>query len=87
MCIAYFQPITCGELSSFFGKEVSRDTIGVLRDQAFIACPLARCCRLMRLIRISDNAKSLKTIGQYSCSLPNLQGMVFPTLAERIPPD
>jgi len=23
MCIAYFQPITRGELSSFFGKEVS----------------------------------------------------------------
>ncbi|MBB6414297.1 chromosome segregation and condensation protein ScpB [Mesorhizobium sangaii] len=31
MCIAYFQPITRGELSSFFGKEVSRDLIGVLR--------------------------------------------------------
>ncbi|RUX69190.1 SMC-Scp complex subunit ScpB, partial [Mesorhizobium sp. M7A.F.Ca.US.005.03.1.1] len=33
MCIAYFQPITRGELSSFFGKEVSRDLIGVLRAQ------------------------------------------------------
>lgn len=33
MCIAYFQPITRGELSSFFGKEVSRDLIGVLRVQ------------------------------------------------------
>lgn len=37
LCIAYFQPITRGELSSFFGKEVSRDTIGTLRGQAFIA--------------------------------------------------
>lgn len=37
MCIAYFQPITRSELSSFFGKEVSRDTIGVLRSQEFIA--------------------------------------------------
>lgn len=37
MCIAYFQPITRGELSSFFGKEVSRDLIGVLRAQDFIA--------------------------------------------------
>jgi hypothetical protein len=37
MCIAYFQPITCGELSSFFGKEVSRDLIGVLRAQELIA--------------------------------------------------
>ncbi|GLS31068.1 condensin subunit ScpB [Mesorhizobium albiziae] len=37
MCIAYFQPITRGELSTFFGKEVSRDLIGVLRSQEFIA--------------------------------------------------
>lgn len=37
MCVAYFQPITRAELSSFFGKEVSRDLIGTLRGQAFIA--------------------------------------------------
>lgn len=37
MCIAYFQPITRGELSSFFGKEVSRDLIGALRGAGFIA--------------------------------------------------
>ncbi|MGI6857035.1 SMC-Scp complex subunit ScpB, partial [Mesorhizobium sp. 1B3] len=37
MCIAYFQPITRGELSSFFGAEVSRDLIGVLRSMEFIA--------------------------------------------------
>ncbi|MFD2051875.1 SMC-Scp complex subunit ScpB [Mesorhizobium calcicola] len=37
MCIAYFQPITRAELSSFFGKEVSRDLIGVLRGQELIA--------------------------------------------------
>ncbi|WP_245520254.1 SMC-Scp complex subunit ScpB [Mesorhizobium sp. M00.F.Ca.ET.217.01.1.1] len=37
MCIAYFQPITRGELSSFFGKEISRDLIGVLRAQELIA--------------------------------------------------
>ncbi|TPJ12255.1 SMC-Scp complex subunit ScpB [Mesorhizobium sp. B2-7-3] len=37
MCIAYFQPITRGELSSFFGKEVSRDLIAVLRGQDLIA--------------------------------------------------
>lgn len=35
--IAYFQPITRGELSSFFGKEVSRDTIGRLRGEGLIA--------------------------------------------------
>jgi segregation and condensation protein B len=37
MCVAYFQPITRGELSIFFGKEVSRDLIGNLRSQDFIA--------------------------------------------------
>ncbi|WP_245452055.1 SMC-Scp complex subunit ScpB [Mesorhizobium waimense] len=37
MCIVYFQPITRSELSSFFGKEVSRDLIGVLRAQDLIA--------------------------------------------------
>ncbi|MCR5860526.1 SMC-Scp complex subunit ScpB [Mesorhizobium sp. J428] len=37
MCIAYFQPITRGELSSFFGKEVSRDLIGHLRGAKLIA--------------------------------------------------
>jgi chromosome segregation and condensation protein ScpB len=35
--IAYFQPITRGELSSFFGKEVSRDLIGHLRGAGLIA--------------------------------------------------
>ncbi|SMH26320.1 SMC-Scp complex subunit ScpB [Mesorhizobium australicum] len=37
MCIAYFQPITRGELSSFFGKEISRDLIGHLRGAGMIA--------------------------------------------------
>jgi hypothetical protein len=37
MCIAYFQPITRGELSSFFGKEISRDLIGRLRGAGLIA--------------------------------------------------
>jgi segregation and condensation protein B len=37
MCIAYFQPITRAELSSFFGKEVSRDLIGHLRGAGLIA--------------------------------------------------
>jgi len=36
-CIAYFQPITRAELSSFFGKEISRDLIGHLRPFGFIA--------------------------------------------------
>lgn len=36
-CIAYYQPINRSELSSFFGKEVSRDTIARLRGLEFIA--------------------------------------------------
>ena len=37
VCIAYFQPITRGELSTFFGKEVSRDLIAHLRGAKLIA--------------------------------------------------
>ncbi|MER9222710.1 SMC-Scp complex subunit ScpB [Mesorhizobium sp. M0644] len=37
ICIGYFQPITRAELSSLFGKEISRDLIGVLRAQDLIA--------------------------------------------------
>jgi len=36
MCIAYFQPITRAELSSFFGREISRDLIGHLRGAKLI---------------------------------------------------
>lgn len=35
--IAYFQPITRGDLSKIFGKEVSRDTIASLRNANFLA--------------------------------------------------
>jgi segregation and condensation protein B len=34
--IGYFQPITRGELSQLFGKEISRDVIGQLRAFKFI---------------------------------------------------
>ena len=37
MCVGYFQPITRAELGQFFGKEVSRDTIGYLRALGLIA--------------------------------------------------
>ena len=37
MAIGYFQPITRGELSQFFGREVSRDAIASLRGEGFIA--------------------------------------------------
>jgi segregation and condensation protein B len=34
--IAYLQPVTRGELTTMFGKEVSRDTIASLRDTGFL---------------------------------------------------
>ncbi|WP_313192297.1 SMC-Scp complex subunit ScpB [Shinella zoogloeoides] len=37
MAVAYFQPITRGDLSKIFGKEVSRDTIASLRGANFLA--------------------------------------------------
>lgn len=37
MYIAFFQPITRAELSSFFGEEISRDLIGHLRGANLIA--------------------------------------------------
>ncbi|PWJ88217.1 chromosome segregation and condensation protein ScpB [Mesorhizobium loti] len=37
MCVAYFQPMTRAELSSFFGREISRDLIGNLRAAGLIA--------------------------------------------------
>jgi segregation and condensation protein B len=37
MGVAYFQPITRGELSQFLGREVSRDAIATLRAEGLIA--------------------------------------------------
>lgn len=37
MCIAYFQPLTRAELSGFFGREISRDLIAILRRAKLIA--------------------------------------------------
>ncbi len=37
MTVAYFQPVTRGELGQFFGMEVSRDTIAALRREGLIA--------------------------------------------------
>jgi segregation and condensation protein B len=36
MAIAYFQPITRGEMSQFLGREVSRDAIAALRGEGLI---------------------------------------------------
>jgi len=37
MGVAYFQPITRGEISQLLGREVSRDAIAALRAEGFIA--------------------------------------------------
>ncbi len=37
MAVGYFQPVTRGELSKIFGREISRDTIGALRGAGFLA--------------------------------------------------
>lgn len=37
MAVAYFQPLTRGELSKILGKEISRDTIGASRGAGFIS--------------------------------------------------
>ena len=37
MTVAYFQPVTRGELGQFYGMEVSRDTIAALRQAGLIA--------------------------------------------------
>lgn len=37
MAVGYFQPVTRSELSTIFGREVSRDTIGALRAAEFLA--------------------------------------------------
>lgn len=37
MAVGYFQPVTRGDLSKIFGKEVSRDTIASLRADGFLA--------------------------------------------------
>ena len=37
MAVAYFQPVTRGELSEMFGREISRDLIAALREEGLIA--------------------------------------------------
>ncbi len=37
MAVAMFQPVTRGEISEMFGREVSRDLIATLREEGLIA--------------------------------------------------
>jgi segregation and condensation protein B len=37
LTIAYFQPVTRGDLTQIFGREISRDTIAALRQEGLIA--------------------------------------------------
>ena len=36
LAIGYFQPVTRGELSKMFGREISRDLIAALRGDGFV---------------------------------------------------
>jgi chromosome segregation and condensation protein ScpB len=53
MAIAYFQPITRGELSQFLGREVSRDAIASLRGEGSSppGCAARRQARLTPMSR------------------------------------
>ena len=55
MAVGYFQPITRGELSQFFGREVSRDTIASLRGEGFIAAG-PRSPHAWRALRLCHDA-------------------------------
>jgi segregation and condensation protein B len=37
MAVAYFQPVTRGEISEMFGREISRDLIAGLREEGLVA--------------------------------------------------
>src|SRR5208337_2378882 len=37
MAVAMFQPVTRGEISEMFGREISRDLIAALREEGLIA--------------------------------------------------
>ena len=37
MAVAMFQPVTSGEMSEMFGREISRDLIAALREEGLIA--------------------------------------------------
>ena len=69
MGIAYFQPITRGELSQFLGREVSRDTIASLRGEGLhrrrAAQPDAR-----RALRLCHHARvSWRNSGSKVCAI------------------
>jgi len=68
MCIAYFQPITRAELSSFFGKEISRDFIGNFAPSGSSLLARARRSRA-RLIPTSRRKRSCWNSGSTHCAI------------------
>jgi chromosome segregation and condensation protein ScpB len=68
LCVAYFQPITRGELGRFFGKEVSRDTIGHLRALGFIAAG-PRSPPPARPTPMSPRRASCRTLASTPCAI------------------
>ena len=68
MAIGYFQPITRGDLSQFFGREVSRDTIASLRGEGFIA-PGPRSPTPARPTPMSRRRRSWRTSASRVCAI------------------
>ena len=54
MAIAYFQPVTRGEISEMFGREISRDLIAGLRSAGLIAA--GRAAPAWRALRLRHDA-------------------------------
>ncbi len=83
MCIAYYQPITRGELGQFFGKEVSRDLIGHLRGLRFIAsgprapqpgAPYTYVTGVSGAVRAGNSARSAGPRGPGRCRAAQASG-------------
>jgi segregation and condensation protein B len=73
MAIGYFQPITRGELSQFFGREISRDAIASLRGEGFIAAG-PRSPTLGAPYAYATTAAFLAHFGLESlCDLPDIE--------------
>ena len=88
MAIAYFQPVTRGEISEMFGREISRDLIAALRaagpDRRRAAQPAAR--RALRLCH--DAGVFLSEFGFESLrDLPDIEKLEDAGLLRRPGPD
>ncbi len=75
MAVAYFQPVTRGELSETFGREISRDLIASLREEGLIAAG-PRSPRLGATYAYVTTEKFLREFGFESLrDLPDLEAL------------